>query len=182
MDDDAMGRLVHEPLDRVAKHCESPIAQGVLARVQAACESSLGGEVLPLVRTHGDFTDSNCLFDRDGRLAAVVDWEVSLAQGFPLMDLLQLMPVAGETGTHPRWQRFDVWRELLLEPARVLRDPVMGAYVRAMGIPPAAVPGLVLAQWATHVADRIAARCDDRRWMRLRVWQPIEVLGRTLRG
>ena len=53
--------------------------------------------------------------------------------------------------------------------------------LRTVGIPPASVPALIMLQWVTHVADRIEARADDERWLRLRVSQPLESLGRTLR-
>jgi hypothetical protein len=43
------------------------------------------------------------------------------------------------------------------------------------------VSGLILAQWLTHVGDRIVARREDERWMRLRVAQPLDSFGRTLR-
>ena len=133
------------------------------------------------MRTHGDFTDSNCLFDASGTLTAVVDWEVSLAQGLPFLDLLQLMPIPGETGASGRWQRFDAWLEIWRNAERVMSDPILGRYLLALDLRPEVVPGLILAQWLTHVGDRIEARCNDERWMRLRVWQPMESLTRTIR-
>jgi hypothetical protein len=45
---------------------------------------------------------------------------------------------------------------------------------------PEAIRGLILMQWALHVADRVDARRDDERWMRMRVWQPLEILGKVL--
>jgi hypothetical protein len=181
MDKSAITRLVGDPLARLSRACGSPDAERVLRRVVAACEAGLDGRVMPLVQTHGDFTESNCLFDAGGKLTAVVDWEVARAQGLPLLDLLQLMPVPGETGAQPRWQRFDRWLDLWREPQRVISDPAMGSYVRVLDVPPETIPALVLVQWATHVTDRIDARRDDEQWMRLRLWQPLESLGRTLR-
>jgi hypothetical protein len=57
---------------------------------------------------------------------------------------------------------------------------VLGGYAFALGIPRDAIPGLVLLHWVTHVADRVDARRGDERWMRMRVWQPLEQLGRVL--
>src|SRR5688572_8293184 len=125
MDENAMTRLVREPLARVASACASAAADRVLGRVLAVCEAGLAGRVVPLVQTHGDFTESNCLFDAGGKLTAVVDWELAMAQGLPLLDLLQLMPIASETASSPRWQRFDAWLELLREPERVTSDVAM---------------------------------------------------------
>ena len=181
LDGKVMARLVHEPADRLARACGSTDVEQQVREVVRACEASLRGRLLPLVRTHGDFTDSNCLFDATGKLTAVVDWEVSLAQGLPFLDLLQLMPIPGETGTSPRWQRFDAWLDIWRNYERVVSDPVLGRYLRALDLEPGVIPGLILAQWLTHVGDRIEARRDDERWMRLRVWQPIESLTRTMR-
>ena len=178
-DDGVLERLVRTPLHRVAAACGG-VAPGIIERITAACEKSLGGCTLPVVRMHGDFTVTNCLFDEAGRLTGVVDWEVSTAEGLPLLDLLQLMPVPGESSADARWRRFDVWRSFVADPQRLTGDVVLGRYVRAFDIPVAAVPGLVLMQWASHVADRVEARRDDERWMRLRVWQPLESLGRML--
>jgi len=181
MDEDAMSRLVREPAGRAARACGTAEEEQQIQRVVRACEASIGGRLIPLVRTHGDFTDSNCLFNSSGTLTAVVDWEVSMAQGLPFLDLLQLMPIPGETGSHPRWQRFDAWLDIWRNSERVVSDPVLAPYLRAIDLRPEVVPGLILAQWLTHVGDRIEARRDDERWMRLRFRQPLDSFGRTLR-
>jgi hypothetical protein len=181
MDDGVMTRLVGDPLARLSRACGSSDAERVLRRVVAACEAGLRGRIVPLVHTHGDFTESNCLFDAGGKLTAVVDWEVAEAQGLPLLDLLQLMPIPNERGSHLRWLRFDAWLDLWRAPERVVSDPVIGSYMRVLDIPLQTIPGLILVQWATHVADRVDARSEDKEWMRLRLWQPLESLGRILR-
>jgi aminoglycoside phosphotransferase (APT) family kinase protein len=182
MSAEVLARFFGEPVARLSRACGAHDEEQVIRLVASACEASLVGRVMPLVRTHGDFTESNCLFDAHGQLTAVVDWEVSAAQGLPLIDLLQLMPIPGETGSHPRWQRFDAWLELWRDPERVASDQVMARYVRTLEIQPEAIPGLILAQWLTHVGDRIEARRDDERWVRLRLNQPLDSLGRILRG
>ncbi len=169
-----MERLVHEPIARLERACVSPAATKVLGRVDRVCGGALRDRTLPLVRAHGDYTESNCLFDPNGRLSGVVDWEVSMPDALPFLDLLQLMPVRGETSAAPRWQRFDAWMQLIEQPQRVSADPVMGPYLQALDVPLTSIPALILMQWVTHVADRIEARRDDERWMRLRVWQPLE--------
>jgi hypothetical protein len=60
-----------------------------------------------------------------------------------------------------------------------MADVVMGPYARALDVKPDTIPALILLQWVTHVADRVNVRGTDERWMRLRVWQPLESLGRT---
>ena len=180
VDEEQLVPMVRTPIARLERLCDAAEAAPVFRRLIAACERSLRNRVVPLVRSHGDLTESNCLFDGDGTLTAVVDWEVSESEGLPLADLLQLMPIRGETSSNPRWQRFDAWLELYRDPERVALDRVMGGYAFALGVPRDAIPGLVLLHWVTHVADRVEARRGDERWMRMRLWQPLELLGRVL--
>ena len=182
LDDATMNPLVREPIARLARACGAAASAPVFARLGAVCETALRDRVLPLVQTHGDYTESNCLFDSDGHLTGVVDWEVALRPGLPLIDLLQLMPVAGENSSAPRWQRFDQWMTWVEKPELAVADPVVGEYVRDLDVPAAAIPALVLMQWVIHVEDRVAARRDDERWMRLRVHQPLESVRRILCG
>jgi aminoglycoside phosphotransferase (APT) family kinase protein len=176
----AMRRFVHEPVERIARVCATPKAAAVLARVAAACDASLAHGTVPLVRAHGDFTESNCLFDADGALNGVVDWEISTADALPLLDLFQLMPVPGEDETPARWLRFDAWMTLRQRPDSLAVQAGFREYLSAVSVPTGCVPGLVLVQWLTHVADRVAARQDDERWMRVRVWQPLDTMGHLL--
>ena len=180
LDAGEMTRLVHEPLAVIARACATGGHEGTLQRIEDVCDASLAGRVLPLVQTHGDFTATNCLFDTNGDISAVVDWEVSMPQGLPLLDLLQLLPIAGETSSHPCWQRFDYWLEWWRNPARLLEDPLVNTYVERLGVAREAIPVLLLVQWAAHVSERVDARRDDARWMRMRVWQPLESLGLCL--
>jgi len=173
--------LVRDPVARIASACGQAEVDEVLRRVEATCERALVGVTLPLVQTQGDFTESNCLFSSEGALTAVVDWEVAVPDGLPLLDLLQFMPVPPEPGPQRRWQHFDACLAFLQEPARLAVDPIMGPYMRTLGVPAGSGPALILLQWITHVSDRIEARSDDERWLRMRVWQPLESLGRTLR-
>src|SRR5688572_19891596 len=180
MDEATLDRLVQAPLVRLIRACESAIAEVVLRRIIDVCRTALEHQVIPLVQTHGDFTEEDCLCDERGTLTGVVDWEVSVANGLPLLDLLQLMPVEGESSAWSRWQRFDAWMELWRNPGLIIDDPVIGRYVQQLALPIGIVRALVLLQWATHVADRVEARRDDERWMRIRLWQPLERIGRLL--
>jgi aminoglycoside phosphotransferase (APT) family kinase protein len=177
---DELKRFVHAPVDLVSRACTSPAHTATLLRVATACERALSGRTLPLVQTHGDLTAPNCLFDASGALSAIVDWEVSSAQGLPFLDLLQLLPLEGESSSHPRWQRFDYWLESWRNPDLVLSDRHVRGYLDQLGVDEAVIPALLLVQWLTHVADRVDARRDDARWMRMRVWQPLESMGTVL--
>ena len=131
------------------------------------------GERLPFVWTHGDYTLANCLYHRNGDLAAVVDWELSSREGLPLLDILQCMPVPNESNSDARWQRFDAVRMLFNDPT-LQRSPRLRAYVDGIGIPLTAVPTLLAMYWVDHVANRIDARAGDPHWMTKRVYQPLE--------
>jgi aminoglycoside phosphotransferase (APT) family kinase protein len=180
LDDPMLSRLIREPLARIVSVCDSPGAMRVLDRVRLACESALAGRDVPLVRTHGDFTTSNCLFDETGALVGVVDWEVSDERGLPLLDLLQLMPVPGEAQARSRWERFYAWLALHDTPEALHADPVFREYLQSMDLGLDVVPALMLMQWTLHVAERIEARCDDERWMNERVWAPLGALERVM--
>jgi aminoglycoside phosphotransferase (APT) family kinase protein len=60
-----------------------PLAAALLRR-------TLGRE-LPLVRSHGDFWSGNVLVDARGELTGVLDWDASLARGWPGLDLFHLL-------------------------------------------------------------------------------------------
>jgi hypothetical protein len=180
VDDGLLDRFVGAPAATIARTCASPAVARTLDRLMRRCEDSLRGRAIPMVRTHGDFTESNCLFDTAGRLVGVVDWELSEPDGLPLLDLLQLMPVEGEKGRSERWARFDAWMALLRRPERVISDDLFGSYVHTLQIDPQSIAGLVLVHWLNHVADRLDARRDDERWVRMRMRQPLESLEEVL--
>ena len=51
---------------------------------------------MPLVRTHGDFGLANILVSNEGQLVegqlvGVLDWDASMEQGWPVLDLLNLI-------------------------------------------------------------------------------------------
>jgi len=134
------------------------------------------GECLPFVRSHGDYALGNCLYRPSGVLAAVVDWELSSAEGLPLLDLLQCMPVPHESNSRPRWQRFDAVMTLVSADPTLRHVPELRAYIECLQIPDRAVPVLLMMYWVDHVANRIEARASDDQWMKKRVDQPLASL------
>jgi len=134
------------------------------------------GERLPFVWSHGDFALGNCLYASSGHLSAVVDWELFAAEGLPLLDLLQCMPVPGESNSHPRWQRFDAIADLLGRDPSVQSNRELAQYARDLGLPRTVMPVLLMMHWVDHVANRIEGRRSDRVWMDRRVLQPLRTL------
>lgn len=169
------GRLVENPVATVAG------LEGAtgLTPVEAFIRRSLLQRSLPLVWCHGDFAIGNCLYDDEGRLSGVIDWELFATGGLPLLDALHRLDVPGETSSHPTWQRFDLIMALLGRPGW-RRTPAVADYVEALKIDPAAVPGLLLMHWLHHVSHRIGARGRDPVWVRKRVLDPLQRLSRWL--
>jgi hypothetical protein len=159
------------PLERIARMIGA-VWMPALERVRSLI-APISGERLPFVWTHGDYTLANCLYHRNGDLAAVVDWELSSREGLPLLDILQCMPVANESNSAARWQRFDAVR-LLFDDPTLQHSRRLRAYVDGIGIPLTAVPTLLAMYWVDHVANRIEARAGDPQWMTKRVYQPLE--------
>ena len=102
------------PLERIAPLIDAAWMPAI-ERVRSLI-APITGERLPFVWTHGDYTLANCLYHRNGDLAAVVDWELSSREGLPLLDILQCMPVPNESNSDARWQRFDAVRMLFNDP------------------------------------------------------------------
>ncbi len=134
------------------------------------------GQPMPFVWAHGDFALTNCLYDATGGLSAVVDWELFSPEGLPLLDLLQCMPIAGESNAHERWQRFDVVASLLRHAIPHDGAHELRKYVARVGMSDRVVPAILLMYWVDHVANRIESRRADSVWMRKRVLQPLAVL------
>ena len=107
VDEAVYQRIFAAPLATVRRHCDSDRSREAIDRLERSIRASVEGYTLPMAWTHGDFFLGNCLSDAGGHLTGVVDWELFSTAGLPLLDLLQLMVVPGETSSHPTWQRFD---------------------------------------------------------------------------
>ena len=176
VDEAVYQRIFAAPLATVRRHCDSDRSREAIDRLERSIRASVEGYTLPMAWTHGDFFLGNCLSDAGGHLTGVVDWELFSTAGLPLLDLLQLMIVPGETSSHPTWQRFDRICGFITAPSDLYRWPVVARYLDMMDVPAACVPGLLRMFWVDHVANRIAPRSSDANWMRKRVYQPLEAL------
>ena len=69
-----------------------PACRAELARLGAQLEPLLAGRSLPLVWMHGDYKIENVAMDRGARRPmGVIDWELGVRDGFPLLDLEYLL-------------------------------------------------------------------------------------------
>jgi aminoglycoside phosphotransferase (APT) family kinase protein len=175
VDREVFARFVTAPLDRIDRRCAKRDTSIAIDALKAVLECAFVGETLPVVWSHGDFSAGNCLYDRSRRLSAVVDWELFSTDHLPLLDILNVMEIPGERNAHPRWQRFDAIRTLLLN-RKAPELPALRSYLDRMDIPQRVLPALSVMYWVDHVAKRIDARAGDSVWMQKRVLQPMAAL------
>src|SRR5690606_12280959 len=173
LDGDTYDRLVAGRIRAIVPHVRSGAERDTLSEVSALVRERLCGRELPLVRSHGDFTNENCLYDSAGQLVGVIDWELSAKPALPLLDLVQAMDIAGESSRAPRWQRGDIVLDGVEGRGVLASSPEIAAYVDRMQIPSQLVPFLLLMHWVDHVGARVEARRLDRGWMTRRVHQPL---------
>jgi hypothetical protein len=169
-------QLIGEPISRIAAMCP---ASAELARLDNFLNRSLLHRTIPLVWSHGDFALGNCLYDDDGELSGVIDWELFSTAGLPLLDVVHRLDIPNESSSFPTWQRFDRTLRMLRESAWQ-RSPVVSAYVARLEVPPDVVPALLVMHWVHHVAQRIVARGGDPVWLQKRVLHPLHQLGAWL--
>lgn len=70
----------------------APQLSDSLLALRTTIELCAGEVDVPLVCMHGDFKIENVMYDQgDGALTGVIDWELSMPKGLPLLDLLYLL-------------------------------------------------------------------------------------------
>ena len=70
----------------------APQLSDSLLALRTAVEKCAGQLNVPLVCMHGDFKIENVMYDqRSGALTGMIDWELSMPKGLPLLDLLYLL-------------------------------------------------------------------------------------------
>ena len=131
------------------------------------------GQELPLVRSHGDFTGSNCLYEPEGSLSGVVDWELSGEDTLPLLDLMQCFDLPAEYTSDGRWHRADLVFDAVDGRGPLADTPAIENYIERLRLPREVVPALLLLHWVEHAGARVLARQSDDRWFAHRVDAPL---------
>lgn len=153
-----------------------------LSRLRETIGSSAAQLDFPLVWMHGDFKVENVMYDqRSGALTGVIDWELSMPKGLPLLDLLYLLAfnrmIRGQN-------RFEAFRALSLGEGLDQEEcDLISDYLRRLEIPEAQRLPLAIAfvchdigcriQWDVlppAALRRAAGFLDDLR-TRLVAWQ-----------
>lgn len=146
-------RALTGPLFETA-HARYPPLRSAIERLRAGVQAGLEGHVLPLVRMHGDFKIENVVVDRRGNLVGVIDWELAETDGLPLLDIGFLLVYNVYIR---RGEEFVAGVRSLCPPMAVPPEEraLWDDYIRALEIPPAAVPALVGALFIHHIARRM---------------------------
>jgi aminoglycoside phosphotransferase (APT) family kinase protein len=173
-------RLVGARVNAIVPHVPTEVGRGTLRHLTALLHERLHGRSLPLVRSHGDLTNENCLYDSSGRLVGVIDWELSQPRQLPLLDVIQSMDIAGESSRAPRWLRADLVFDAAIGEGPLRSAAEVQAYCEALGLQSGNVTPLLVMHWIDHVSARVQARCGDLLWMRRRVYQPLERLAAVI--
>ena len=151
-------------------------ARRTLEHLVAIVEERLDG--IPLGFMHGDFWHENLLV-RDGSLNGVVDWDWSSPDGFPLLDLFDLIVLADpKTRWAPPGPRST---EGVLPLARAGGDEQVRRYCAETGTPgdSATLEGLAVAYWISRAARDLRPYTDRAQrpvWMTANVYEPLALL------
>ena len=128
-----------------------------LTDLASRLESVLRPAGVPRVLFHGNYWAGNLLFDHDGRLTGVVDWDLAETPGPAMLDALHL------------WAREEALARGLGIGDAVLRcagrlqrrEPLPEAfeeYAEAVGVAQRLWPALLVCDWVVHVHQHIEYR------------------------
>lgn len=120
------------------------------ARLSRYFYESLLGRTIPLVVAHGNYSIQNVLFESDGRLCGVIDWDLAEVRGLPLLDLYYLLSSAGRL--EDRRSFGDVIRreDRLLRRGGAAPTPVQ-EYCERLGVAHDLIRPLYLLHWIQHI-------------------------------
>jgi aminoglycoside phosphotransferase (APT) family kinase protein len=120
-------------------------------------QSLLIGTTMPVVWLHGDFKVENVLYDeRNQTLTGVIDWELAMLPGLPLLDPLYLL-IYNRLIRGADW--VEVLRDMLVKakytPSELSR---LQSYMDSLGITHDQLPALSAAFIAHHIGCRLHLR------------------------
>jgi Phosphotransferase enzyme family len=155
LDDSWFGRLLEQPLERLASLCAPASEELQLARRTLDLLEPIRHERVPLVIEHGDLSQPNLVWLPDGR-AGVVDWEFAEPEGLPLLDLSFFLNYAATAAAGARTEAEAV---AAFHRAFVGRDTwctrALCAYASRLRIPERLMTPLFVASWARYAAKMI---------------------------
>ena len=92
MDDSEFTRHVQMRLDVITEKLrDSETAAKALSRIRDYFREELLGKTVFISICHGDLKIGNCLFDEDGGLTGIIDWDMAEEEGLTLVDISSLL-------------------------------------------------------------------------------------------
>jgi len=166
-------RVSAATLERLARpHAESlerevrALSPGFdLSPLMEALRVALEGRSVPLVQTHGDFWQGNLLADARGRVQGVLDWDLAVPCGWPLLDLLLLLLTSRNRWRVSRHFGQAIVDRLLDRRLNALERRLVARYCDALDLDPALWSALVALFWLERSAMRLP-RIREQRWFR----------------
>jgi aminoglycoside phosphotransferase (APT) family kinase protein len=125
-----------------------------------------GGRQIPLVRTHGDFWPGNILVSVEARLSGVLDWGLSMEQGWPMLDLLHL--ITFQRKWRATWLFGNIiTKTLMRRQLTTWEHKMVAAYCAALPLEDNLWPAFVSLYWLNRVSQ--ARNYFGEQWLRRNV-------------
>ena len=125
---------------------------------------------IPFVRTHGDFWPGNLLISDRGRLTGVLDWDLSVARGWPMLDLLHFIAF------QHKWRATELFGSIVT--GRLMRRrftswerELVSRYCASLAIEDDLWAGFVAVYWLNRVSSTIDHFSQG--WHRRNVLRPL---------
>jgi aminoglycoside phosphotransferase (APT) family kinase protein len=142
--------------------------------------NALGGQSLPMVRTHGDFWPGNLLISADAKLTGVLDWDRSVDRGWPLLDLLHL--IVFRRKWRAIWYFGSVVTDKLMQRRLAPEEHGMvERYCASLAIEDDLWSSFVTLYWLERAAQWIeTVGSEDGTWLKRNVTNPLPQIRRSL--
>ena len=133
------------------------------------------GRHIPLVRTHGDFWSGNLLNSAEGRLTGVLDWDASVEQGWPMLDLLNYVSLQRKWRTIWHFGSV-VTRDLMRRRLTRWEREMFAKYCIELEIDDELWPSFVALYWLNRTSRYLGDY--DESWLKQNVIKPLpKILG-----
>jgi aminoglycoside phosphotransferase (APT) family kinase protein len=163
------GMLVSSPLGRVVTGLGSS-AEASAARIEKLAHNILYGKPFMLVWMHGDYKIENLIFDPDSlQVTGIIDWDLSQAKGYPLLDLLYLITYNRVITEHREIEEV-ILNCIVPQRFSEFEREISDSYVRELGLDADAMEVLIMLFCIHHIAyRREISGCDAKTVENLRI-------------
>lgn len=153
-----------------------------LIDLQEKLYQQLLGKSLLIVWSHGDFKIENVLFDSETwQIKGVIDWDLSIKDGLPLLDILFLLiyKTRLQTGKDVACLFKDKFLRFDFTP---YEEKIISKYLKTIGLSEEMMKPLVVLFWINHLTHRCQqAFVEDlpskKKWLSRNVYEIIDEIG-----